>query len=136
MWRSIGAAEFVERVEEVIVAARAGDGNEAAHGERIDQFIVKMLIFKGLGGGDIAGFARGTFGGVVGFVFGFGEGERGGIDAELIFGGGANKGFGIDGAGEVTVQVGAFGHVGEEEFEFEGVGAGGFEGARGRQFGG
>ncbi len=69
-------------------------------------------------------------------LFGLGERERGGIDAELIFGCGANQGFGVNGAGEMHVQVGAFGHFGEEEFEFEGVGASGFEGARGFQFGG
>ena len=69
-------------------------------------------------------------------MFGLGEGERGGIDAELIFGGGADEGFGVNGAGEVHVEVGALGHVGEEELELQGIGADGLEGARSASFGG
>ena len=130
----IDAVEFIERVEEMIVAAGAGGGNEAAHRERVDECVVEMLILVGLRGGDVAGFTRRAFGALDGFVFGLGKGERAWIDAELIFGGGANPGLGVDGTAEVTVEVGALGQIDEEGCKFEGIGAHSFECARGAEF--
>jgi hypothetical protein len=50
-----------------------------------------------------------------------------GIEAEVIFGGGANPGFGVDGSGQVVVQVGALGHVQQKIAQLQGTGACGVE---------
>ena len=49
-----GAAEFREGIEEVIVGRHSRRGNEAAHGERIDERVIKMLIIIGKGSRNIA----------------------------------------------------------------------------------
>ena len=56
---------------------------------------------------------------------------RGGIDAEEIGGGVLDEGLGVDGAGEMHVEVGALGHAGEEGVEFERALLCGVEGADG-----
>ncbi len=76
------AVKSVERVEEMVVACRAGGGNKTAHRERVDQLVIEMLIFVGLGGGDVARFARRALCCVVGFVLRLGEGQRRRIDAD------------------------------------------------------
>src|SRR5665213_877611 len=52
-------AEAIEGVEELIVRAGAGAGDEAAHGEGVDEFVVEMLVLEDAVGTDIAFTADG-----------------------------------------------------------------------------
>lgn len=121
-----GAAKFGKGVEEMVVAGDARRREKAAHGEGVDQGVVEMLVVKGSGGGKFAFAACGLLVGVSGGLR-FGKGKFCGIDAELVFGSGANPGFGINGAAEVVVQVGAFGHAEKKVAKLEGILAGAFE---------
>src|SRR5262249_32974675 len=106
----IGTAKSGEGVEELVVSSDAGRGNEATHGERIDERVVEMLIFKSLRGGNFAIAAGGLRTIAVRGGFQFDEGMSGNVDAETIFRAGTNPGFGVDRAAEVDVEVRAFGH--------------------------
>ncbi len=103
--RFIDAVEAVEGGEELIVAADASAGDEAAHGEGVDEGIVEFLILEGVFGADVAlatdWLRRNASRGGLGFE----ETHGLGIDAEDIGGGIFDEGFGVDGAGEVHVEV-------------------------------
>ena len=106
--RSLEAREVGEGGEELVVPAEAGHGDETAQGEGVDQAVVEVLVggchvSRERGGRDELGGARGL-----------GEFEGGGVDAEAVLGGVANKGLGVDCAGEMDVEVGAFGELLEE----------------------
>src|SRR5271157_4135820 len=62
--------------------------------------------------------------------------ERRKIHAEIVFGAVANPRFGVDGAGEVSVQVGAFGHSAEKFMQLERIRPRRLERARGATFAG
>ncbi len=113
-------AELGEGREELIVAAEAGRGNKAAHGKGIDEAVVEVLI----GGGKHAGEPRG--GNHVISARGMDEAEACGIDTEAVLGCLADECFGIDGAGEMDVEVGAFGEPQQKRIERGRAGAGGF----------
>ena len=55
----VDAAEAVEGGEELIVAADAGAGDEAAHGEGVDEGVVELLVLEGICGADVAFAADG-----------------------------------------------------------------------------
>ncbi len=138
------AAEAGEGGEELVVAVDAFGGDEGAHGEAVDEVVVEGLVVEGGGGGDFA------FGAVVGLVvlgldeadgvLAFGCRRRAAIDggdAEAFARGFGDEGFGVDGAGEMHVQVGALGEGLEEGVEFAGAElCGGVEGAGGAGFAG
>ena len=139
------AAETAEGGKELVVAAPSGRRDVGAHGEGVDEGVIEGLTgvsafggmeVEGCAGGEVSfgthGFGRdGTGGADI-----FGEGEGGRTDAEEIGTAISDKGFGVDGAGKVHVEVGAFGHLDEEGMELEGVGLSGVEGAGGAHFGG
>ncbi len=101
------------------MAAGAGAGDKAAHGEGVDEGIVKLLVLEGVLGADVALATDGLRRKAHGSGFGFEEAHGLEIDAEEIGGSILNKGFGIDGAGEVHVEVSTLGHAGEKSGEFE-----------------
>ncbi len=127
------AAEFPERIEEMIVAAFAARGNEAAHREGVDQRVVEMLIVVGMFGGNFALAARRRRSGI-GRSFCDDECQLRGVHAEIVFGGGADEGFGVNGAGEMDMQIGAFGHFEKPRAKSERICARDFEAARGAGF--
>ncbi len=129
------AVEFREGVEEMIVAADAGGGDETAHGECVNERVVEMLIGHGVSGGDIAVAADGLRREAVRHGARLEKRVGGEIHAEIVFGGGANPGFGVDRAGEVVVQVRALGHADEKCVEIQRIGAGEIERVRGAIFG-
>ena len=99
--------------EELVVAAEAWHGDEAAQGEGVDEAVVEILR----GWGDVSG--KGGGGNELCAAGGLGEFEGDGVDAEAVLGGVAEEGFSVDGSGEVDVEVGAFGDVDEEGAEGE-----------------
>ena len=108
----VDAAEAAEGGEELVVAADAGAGDEAAHGEGVDEGVVELLILEGALGADVAFATDGLRRNAPGGGGGFEEAHGLGIDAEEIGGGVLDEGFGVDGAGEMHVEVGALGHAG------------------------
>ena len=126
--------EFREGVEEMIVGADAGGGHETAHGECVNERVVEMLIRSGESRGDIAVAADGLRREAVGHGTRLEEGVRGEVHAEIVFGAGANPGFGVDRAGEMVVQVRALGHAGEKRVEVQRIGASKIERMRGAIF--
>src|SRR4029077_608834 len=119
----------------MIVTADSGGGDERAHGEGVDEAVVEVLVGEGAGCGNAAFTADGLGRDAARHFLGFEECERGEIDAESVFGAGANPSFGVDGAGEVAVEVSAFGHAQEEVVKLERILADGFEGAGGALLG-
>jgi hypothetical protein len=110
------------------VAVDAFGGDEGAHGEAVDEVVVERLAGERVGGGNLAG------GAVVGLVvlrldevegvLSFRNSGCAGVnwrDAEALLRRFGDEGFGIDGAGEMHVQVGAFGHRPEEGVELTGA---------------
>jgi len=100
--------------EELVVAAPAAKGNVAAHGEGVDELVVEGLIVERVGGGDERLLAGGGL-----------EFEGVGIDAEALLCSLGEEGFGVDGAGEMHVEIGALGEGFEEGVE---LGCAGFFG--------
>jgi len=129
--RFIEAAEAIEGGEELVVATDAGAGDETAHGEGVDESVIEVLLLEGLVGTNIA-FAtdrlrrQAARGAII-----FCEAEGGGVDAEQIGRSVFDEGFGIDGAGEMHVQVSAFGHAGEKGVELKRAAACDVEGTDG-----
>ncbi len=109
-FETIVVAEAPEGVEEVVVAGVASGGDEGAHGEGVDQLVVEVLIGEDAGGGSFAGGAVGRV--VIGV-----EAETRGAHALIVLGRFVNPGFRVNGAGEVHVQIGPFGHPVEERVE-------------------
>ena len=103
--------EFREGVEEVVVAAHPCGRHETAHGESVNQRVVEMLIRKGLSRGDISVAANGVRREAIRHGARLEKGVRGEFHAEVVFGAGANPGFGVDRAAEMVVQVRALGHA-------------------------
>jgi len=127
----IEAAEAGEGGEELVVTADAGAGDEAAHGEGVDESVVEFLILEDAVGAGAAFTADGLGRDAPGDGVGLEEGVGVEVDAEAIDGGLLEEGFGVDGSGEVHVEVGALRHFGEEGVELEGGFAGGIEGCDG-----
>ena len=105
----LGGAEAGEGSEELVVAGGAGGGDEAAHREAVDESVVEVLVFEEKAGGDL-GLGANT-------VPGSGEREGDGVDAEALLDCFGEEGFGVDGAGEMHMEVGTLGHGGEEGIE-------------------
>ena len=121
------AVQAVEGGEELIVSGGAGAGDEGAHGDGIDHFVVEALVFEDGGGGDGAGRAGGG-----GRLL---EGELCGVDAEVVLGRLAQEGLRVDRTREMHVQVGALGHFFEQCVQRQGAGlAGSVEGGYGVPF--
>lgn len=123
----IGAAEFRECPEEMVVSGHALRGDEAAHRKRIDQIVVESLVFGYVGGGNIAGLTHGRGLGSRLDRLRFSEGLRGRIYAETVFAADADEGLGIDRAVEMIVQIGALRHALEELAKSQRIAADGIE---------
>src|SRR5580658_10173492 len=110
--------EFSESGEEVIadgaIVARA---DIIADGPGVNHLIAKWKICERLRGGELA------FRGV---AWRLGEAALA-IDAEAVFDRVLNVAFGVDRAGEVMMQIGAFWHAMEKIFEEHRIVADGFE---------
>ena len=110
--------------EELVVAAPAAGRDVAAHGEGVDELVVEGLIGEGVGGRDewLGAGRRDELEGIW-------------VDAEVFLDGLGEKGFGVDGAGEMHVEVGALGEGLEEGIELAGAKSfGGVKGAGGAGF--
>ena len=132
--RFIDATEASEGGEELVVTADAGAGDEAAHGEGVDEGVIEMLVFEGTLGADIALAADRLWRQAASGAYVFGKAECGGVDAEEIGSGILDEGFGIDCAGEMHVQVRSFGHADEEGVELERALSGNVESMNGALF--
>jgi hypothetical protein len=115
----VDAAEAPEGGEELVVSTGAGGGDKAAHGERVDEGVVEMLIFEGLRSADVTFATDWLRGQTARRAYVFDETKSGGADAEEIGGAVLDEGFGIDGTDEMRVQVGTFGHAGKKGVELE-----------------
>ena len=130
----VDSMETVEGGEELVVTTGAGGGDEAAHGEGVDEGVVELLVLEGRRGGDVAFCADGLWGNAAGGADVFCEAEGGGVDAEMVGGGVGEEGFSVDGAAEVHVEVSSFGHAAKKCVEGEragGIRLCGVEGADG-----
>jgi hypothetical protein len=107
----ISAAEFREGVKKMIVPGYPRRRYVAAHRERIDQRIIKVLILERLIGRYFSVLARRLSWTSFRRMRRFAERKRHRVDAQSILGSGANPGFGVDSAAEMIVQIGALGHV-------------------------
>jgi hypothetical protein len=101
----------------MVVPVDARRGNEAAHGKRVDQRVVEILIGEGLRGGHLARAAVGL---------GRHQSMACKVHAKAVFRGVAKESLGVDSAGQMVVQVRAFGHPREKRFEVERIRARGF----------
>lgn len=112
-----GGAKFSECGEEVVVSGLLRGGNEVTHGEGVDGLVVKGLVCGEAGCGDFGLGAASS---------GRGRGEFGedDIEAERVGGSDREEMFGIDFAGEMDVEVGAFRQADEEGAKGSGIGAG------------
>src|ERR1051326_6073733 len=99
------------RSKKVVVGGDAGRGNESAHGKGVDQVVIKILIFVDVGGENFADAAGGRFLILGSRENGLGPLQSGWVEAEVIFSGGANPGFGVDGSGKMIVEIGALRHL-------------------------
>jgi len=131
----IGTAEFRERSEEMVVPGHALGRDEAPHGEGVDQSVIKVLFLGDLGRGKIACLAywRGRGSGFDRLRFG--ESFGGLIHAETVLTTDADEGFGIYGAVQMIVQVGALRHAQQEVAQSKRVGADLLQLLRGALFG-
>jgi len=90
----------VERIEELVVATPACVGHEAAHRERVDQLVIKLLVGDGFGRGDHW------------LPAGCGNDRKGfRVDAQVFLRRLGEEGFRIDRARQVHVQVRALGEI-------------------------
>ena len=115
----VGASEFRERSEELVVARHGLRRDKAAHGEGIDQLVIKGLVLEGVRGWNVARLA---------YRLGLSSGLdrlrlRKGlcdcINAELILGADADECLGVYGAIQMIVQIGALRHALEEVAKLE-----------------
>jgi hypothetical protein len=115
----VDSVETIEGGEELVVAADACTGNEAAHGKGVDQGIIELLIVEDALGAHIAFAAdrlrRKTPGGSGSSK----KAVRAEIDAQAVLGSILKEGLGIDSTREVHVQVCPFWHASQEGAEFE-----------------
>ena len=123
----VGAAEFGEGSEEMVVARYGLGGDEAAHGKGIDQLVVKSLVLERFRGWNVAGLAD---------RLGLGSGLdrlrlreplRHSVYAELVIGADADERLGVDRAIQMIVQIGALRHALQEVAQSERVVADSFE---------
>src|SRR4029450_3773170 len=107
----IGTAEFRERAEEMVVTGIAFGGDEAAHGESVDQTIVKPLVLQDRSGGaQSAPPGRRALARPLPLV----EGVRRNVNAELVLDGVLDQRLGEHGAMQMKVQLAALRHALEE----------------------
>jgi len=132
-----GSFKPLEGVEELIVAGLSGDGNESSHRKRVDELVVKMLVFVHGVGADLAFSADRLGRKAAGLSHGLGKSEGDGIDAEPVLGGIVDEGLGVDASAEMVVEVSALGHCIEEASQGDWTGFGCFvEGTGGAELGG
>ena len=98
----------------MIVPRLPGDGNEGAHGKPVKQLIVEFLMGESVGCGLAFVATNGLRGKAACSARRFVQGEGFGIDAEVVLRGLTDEGLRIHGACQVSVQIGAFGHVHKE----------------------
>ena len=110
----VGAAEFVEGIEEMIVPGFACFGNEGPHGEGVDQIVVELLILGNAGCGDKIRVADARRHRLC-------KCQLCRIDAQSVFTSGANERLGVDCSGEVNVQIGTLRHLEEKGAESDGA---------------
>src|SRR2546430_14464809 len=108
-----------EGIEKMIVGCHASRRNEAAHREGVHQRIEEALVLVSLRRWESALSAVCITRILFGCSLRLGKRERGQIDAEMVFRGGANPGLRIDGPAQVVVQVRAFRHVLEKIEELQ-----------------
>ena len=117
--RFAGDVEAGERGEELVVSTDTGAGDEAAHGEGVDESVVELLILEGIVGALVAFAADGLGREASSGGLGFKEAHGFGIDAEAVGCAILDEGFGVDCAGEMHVKISPLGHAGEEGIQFE-----------------
>jgi hypothetical protein len=110
----IGAAEFHEGVEEMVVRGDACRRHEAAHREGIDKIVVQALVLGKLGRRNLVLLAHGLKLCAGDHRLRLGKGLGVLIHAEPVGNRIANMRLGIDGAAQMAVQVCAFRHALEE----------------------
>ena len=110
----IGAAEFREGSEEMVVRGAGLRRDKATHGKGIDQLVVKGLVLEGVRGWNIA-FLADRLGLSSGFDrLGLRESLRHGVYAELVLSADADERLGVDGTIQMIVQIGALRHALQE----------------------
>ncbi len=127
--------KVIEGCEKVIVPRVPGGGNKGSHGEYVDQLVVELLVGESVGC-PLAFFAANRLRGQTArhgrrLV----ENEGPGVDAEIVFRSLGDEAFGVHGARQVGVQIGALGHVVQEGVKGErSLLAGVLEGSSGAGF--
>ncbi len=100
--------------------------HKSAHREGVNQFIVEVLIRKCVGRRDLA-FAAGRANWLR-------KGEGLLVHAKSVLGGITDKGFGVDGAAEMAMEIGALRHMPKERIQLARIVTGGLHDARGALF--
>src|SRR5216683_5385292 len=110
----------------MIVRRHSWRRHEAAHGECIHERVKEMLVFVSVCRRDSPVSAE-LLRSAARRALRLRESELGKIDAQMIFGCGANPGFRVNSAAQVIVQISAFGHAEKKLAKGERIGARDFE---------
>jgi hypothetical protein len=110
----IGPAEFRKGIEKVIVRGHSRRRHEASHGESIHERVKEVLVFVSVCRRDFAAPAHGLLPSAPRIGLRLRESELGNIDAQMIFGCGANPGFRVNSAAQMIVKISAFRHAKKE----------------------
>jgi hypothetical protein len=111
-------AEFVKRREEFVVIARHRDGrHEGARWERVDQLIIELLIVHGGGRGHVSREVAARLR----------QQDILRVRAEILLCRPRDEALGIDGSGQVGVEVSALRHAAQEGAQLRVIVARGFE---------
>ncbi len=121
------SAKLCKGAEKLIVSGDSGRRDEAAHGERVDQVVVEVLVLENIRGGNSANSAGRRLLPIAGRENRLCSLDRRGLDAQAVFCGGANPGFRVHGAAQMIVQISAFRHFEKQVAQIEGIRAYGFE---------
>src|SRR6266513_4399661 len=93
----------------MIVRRRSWRRHKPAHGECIHECVKEMLVFVSVCRRDFP-VSAGLLRSAARRALRLRESELGNIDAQMIFGCGANPGFRVNSAAQMIVQIGALGH--------------------------
>src|SRR5260370_10118970 len=102
----------------MIVRRQSCRGHEAAHGECIHESVKEMLVFVSVCRRDFPVSAE-LLRSAARRAPRLRESELGKIDAQMIFGGGANPGFRVNSAAQMIVQIGALRHADQKVTELK-----------------
>ena len=114
----IGTAESREGIEEVIMPGHPGRRHKTSHGESIHERVKEMLVFVSVCRRDFP-VSAGLLRSAARRALRLRESELGNIDAQMIFGCGADPGFRVNSTAKMIVQISALRHAEQKVTELK-----------------